>query len=160
MLRNITTQVVIFVSVFSLFSWLQTMSMLSTNEKLSENIELSTTMDKTITLKANSKKTVIYFFAPWCNICHLSISNLQALYEKNDNIDVIAVALDYLDIDEVNKFTEQHQLTFPVALGLEKVKRVFKISGYPSYYILDEENTVIARSKGYSSEFGLYLRTL
>ena len=53
-----------------------------------------------------------------------------------------------------------HQLTFPVALGHEGVKKTFKIKGYPSYYVLDEQNTIVSRSMGYSSEIGLYLRLL
>jgi hypothetical protein len=34
------------------------------------------------------------------------------------------------------------------------------VQGYPSYYVLDGQNTVVARSLGYSTEIGLYLRTL
>ena len=90
----------------------------------------------------------------------MSISNLQAIYEKNDHINVVAVALDYVDKKEVVEFSSQHQLTFPIALGTEQIKTKFKIVGYPSYYVIDEENTIIAKSMGYSSEIGLLLRTL
>ena len=90
----------------------------------------------------------------------MSISNLQAIYEKNDRINVIAVALDFVDQKEVFEFSSQHQLTFPIALGNEQIKAQFKIKGYPSYYVIDEENTVVAKSMGYSSEIGLFLRTL
>jgi len=135
--------------------------MISTDEVLiEENYQLTTLMDDPIKLKASDKTTVIYFFAPWCQVCHVSIGNLQALYEKNEHIDVIAVALDYMNAQEIKDFSLQYQLTFPIALGTEQVKKSFKISGYPSYYVIDEQNTVIARSQGYSSEFGLYLRTL
>jgi thiol-disulfide isomerase/thioredoxin len=125
-----------------------------------DNYQLTSIMNEPITLKADDKTTVIYFFAPWCQVCHVSISNLQALYEKNEHIDVIAVALDYMNADEIKDFSLQHQLTFPIALGTEQVKKSFKITGYPSYYVINEQNTVISRAQGYSSEFGLYLRTL
>jgi len=135
--------------------------MLSTDDVLAKNnYQLTTIMDEPISLRANGKTTVLYFFAPWCQICHVSIGNLQALYEKNEHIDVIAVALDYMDAAEIREFSLQYQLTFPIALGTEQVKNSFKISGYPSYYVVSEQNTVIARSQGYSSEFGLYLRIL
>jgi thiol-disulfide isomerase/thioredoxin len=135
--------------------------MISTDEVLVEdNYQLTSVMNESITLKAEDKTTVIYFFAPWCQVCHVSISNLQALYEKNEHIDVIAVALDYMNVEEIKDFSLKHQLTFPIALGTEQVKKSFKISGYPSYYVINEQNTVISRSQGYSSEFGLYLRTL
>ena len=140
---------------------LREVDMLSTGEKVKEqSISLKTLDNKTIGLTRNNKTTVVYFFAPWCQICHISISNLQAIYEKNEQINVIAVALDYVDKKEVFEFSSQHQLTFPVALGTEQIKTQFKIKGYPSYYVIDEKNTIIAKSMGYSSEIGLLLRTL
>jgi len=121
--------------------------------------QLKTIMDDDILLQANGKKTIVYFFAPWCQVCNFSIENLQNVYQKTPDLTVIAVALDFVDADEVKKFTMNHQLTFPIALGNEAVKADFKVIGYPSYYVLDEENTIIARSLGYSSEIGLYLRS-
>ena len=121
--------------------------------------QLKTLMNKDIKLQANGKKTIVYFFAPWCQVCNLSINNLQSIYQSNPELNVIAVALDFVDIDEVKEFTNRHQLTFPIALGNESVKVDFKVEGYPSYYVLNEENVIVARSLGYSSEIGLYLRS-
>lgn len=117
-------------------------------------------MDETVSLNAKGKTTVLYFFAPWCQVCHVSIGNLQSLFQKNEQLNVIAIALDFTNKDEVRNFTNKHHLTFPVALGNEAIKKVFEISGYPSYYVLNEENVIIAKSMGYSSELGLYLRSL
>jgi hypothetical protein len=85
---------------------------------------------------------------------------LQSLYEKNPNIDVIAVALDYVDQKQVLNFSSKHQLTFPVVYGNEQIKTAYKIQAYPSYYVLNEESTIISKSMGYSTELGLYLRSL
>ncbi|WDE14523.1 TlpA family protein disulfide reductase [Thalassomonas haliotis] len=136
-------------------------SMLSTATELSEQAPvLPTLMDETISLKSQGKKTVLYFFAPWCTICHASISNLQNIYQDNEELDVIAVALDYANEQEIAEFSAQHRLDFPIALGNEQVKAQFKVQGYPSYYVIDEQNTITAKSMGYSSELGLYLRAL
>lgn len=121
--------------------------------------QLKTIMNSDISLEADGKKTIVYFFAPWCQVCNLSIDNLQDVYQKTPNVEVIAVALDFVDVEQVKEFTMNHQLTFPIALGNETVKSDYKVMGYPSYYVLDEENTIIARSLGYSSEIGLYLRS-
>jgi thiol-disulfide isomerase/thioredoxin len=118
------------------------------------------TVNELVSIEAQGKTTVLYFFAPWCQICHLSIGNLQAQYEKNNNIAVIAIALDYSDKAEVLAFVDQHKLTFPVVLGTQQIKSAFNIKAYPSYYILDKNNIIMARSLGYSTELGLYLRTL
>ena len=165
MLRNFIIQALIVFVVFHSISFLRETNMLSTDTKLDVTNNLSfskvpTLLGETVSLNSQGKKTIIYFFAPWCTVCHASINNLQSLYEKNSQLDVIAVALDYSDTDEVMAFTKQHQLTFPVALGNEEIKQAFLVSAYPSYYIINEENTVIAKSLGYSSKLGLYLRSL
>ena len=164
-LRSIALQVVIFFAVFQAISFIQETSMLATDTEVTaaNNLlftKVPTLMGDTISLNSKGKNTVIYFFAPWCQVCHISIGNLQALFEKNDHLDVIAIALDYNNADEVLSFTKQHQLTFPIVLGNEAIKKTFSISGYPSYYVINEENSIIGKSMGYSSELGLYLRSL
>jgi len=164
-IRSLAIQVVIFFFIFQAISFFRETSMLSTDTEIKAESDISftqvpTIMGETVSLNSQGKKTVIYFFAPWCQVCHVSIGNLQSLYEKNDHIDVIAVVLDYTSLDEVMDFTKQHQLTFPIALGNEEIKHAFSISGYPSYYVISEENSIIGKSMGYSSELGLYLRSL
>lgn len=164
-LRSLGIQLLLFVIVFQAISFLRETSMLSTDVDLSaaENqsfTQVPTLMGETVSLNSQGKTTVLYFFAPWCQICHMSIDNLQTLYEKNENIEVIAVALDFVDTDEVMDFTKQHQLTFPIALGNEEIKHAFSISGFPSYYVISEENIIVSKSMGYSSALGLYLRSL
>jgi len=160
-------QAIIFLMAFQLLSFLRETSMLATDMPLS-NIassaihvdQIPSLMGNSISLNAQGKTTILYFFAPWCQVCHASIDNLQALYQKNEHLDVIAVAMDFTSSEEVMKFTSQHQLTFPIALGNEAIKQTYKITGYPSYYVLNEENVIISKSMGYSSELGLYLRSL
>lgn len=161
MLKNLFIQVIVFFVIFQALSIFREADMLSSGDELAKQSMLLKTLDnKTLQINDINKTTVVYFFAPWCQICHASISNLQSVYEKNDHINVIAVALDYMDEKQVHDFSNQHKLTFPIALGNEKVKAQFQVKGYPSYYVINEENTVVAKSMGYSSEIGLLLRTL
>jgi peroxiredoxin len=139
---------------------LSTDIVMTTSEQGGGVNNLSTITGELVSLQSQGKTTVIYFFAPWCQVCHASIGNLQTLFEKNEQVDVIAVALDYSSTEEVMKFTQRHQLTFPIALGNEKTKLTFAVTGYPSYYVLDEDNVITAKSMGYSSQLGLYLRSL
>lgn len=160
MLRSILIQLIVFLFIFNAVAMLRESSMLSSSDDVvPATHQLKTIMDQEVNLQANGKKTIVYFFAPWCQVCNLSIDNLQNVYQKTPNLDVIAVALDFVDVEQVKKFTMNHQLTFPIVLGNEAVKSDYKVMGYPSYYVLDEENTIIARSLGYSSEIGLYLRS-
>ncbi len=134
--------------------------MLARDTAITEQRELQTLVNGTINISAEEKPLVLYFFAPWCQVCHASISNLQSIYEKHENLDVIAVALDFQDVEEVEKFTRQHKLTFPIVLGDSKIKNDFQVPGYPSYYVLNDQNVIISKSMGYSTELGIYLRSL
>lgn len=159
-MRNIAIQLLVFFVIFQFLSFIKQTNMLATDTSMNDyQFILPTTVGETVSLNANTK-TVIYFFAPWCSVCHASIENLQTIYQENQELNVVAVALDYVDENEINDFVAQHQLTFPVAFGTEQVKQAFKITAYPSYYVLDEQNTVISKSMGYSTEIGLYFRSL
>lgn len=104
------------------------------------------------------KKTVVYFFAPWCSICRHSISNLSTLNEE-DNINVVAIALDYESVENVNSFVADLDLSIPVLYGNEATKEDYKISGYPTYYVLNSAGNITSKSMGYSTELGLKVRT-
>jgi peroxiredoxin len=166
LLRSFAIQFAIFFIAFQMLSFFRETSMLDTDVALQsigkENTahHLETITGDSISLKSEGKTTVLYFFAPWCQVCHASIGNLQTLFQNNEQVDVIAVALDYTSSNEVMKFTQKHQLTFPIALGNTQTKQDFAVSGYPSYYVLDKNNVITAKSMGYSSELGLYLRSL
>lgn len=165
LLRSFGIQILLFVVVFQAISFLRETSMLSTNVDLTATksqsfTQVPTLMGETVSLNSSGKTTVLYFFAPWCQICHVSIGNLQALYQKNEHIEVVAVVLDYMSVEEVMDFTKRHQLTFPIALGNEEIKHAYSVTGFPSYYVISKDNTIIGKSMGYSSEIGLYLRTL
>ena len=165
MFRSISIQAIcflgIFVIIFNTFSWFKETSMLATDTQVSnEIVTLPTLMNSKVELHSKDAKTIVYFFAPWCQICHLSIDNLQDFYLKNENVNVVAVALDYTAGGNVSYFAKQHELTFPIAFGNEEIKKKYNVTAYPSYYVIDEKNTVIAKSLGYSTEFGMYLRTL
>jgi peroxiredoxin len=147
--------------LFHAIAYVRESSMISTQSQLSEQPLLFNTVSTLpFDVATNHKKTVLYFFAPWCQVCHYSIENLQAIYDKTENLDVVAIALDYASKDEVEAFIAEHHLTFPVAYGNEYIKGSYKIKAYPSYYVLDKNNKVTAKSMGYSSETGLLLRTL
>ncbi len=122
-------------------------------------VSLPTLSGENIQINAENKKTVLYFFAPWCNVCHMSIENLEMLHRDHPEYKIVAIALDYDSKEEIVNFTEQHQLTFPVALGNNDIKKAYKISGYPSYYVLNQMDKVVGRSLGYSTELGMKLRT-
>jgi thiol-disulfide isomerase/thioredoxin len=108
-------------------------------------------------LEPNDKKTLVYFFAPWCAVCKMSIGNLDAV--NTDQYNVIRVALDYQSQEEIEAFAKNNNVNGTILLGGEQHKSRFNISGYPTYYVLNENLEVIRSDMGYSTYLGLKLRT-
>ena len=160
-LKNLIIQCLFFIAIFQLITWFKQSDMLPKSHSTAAEQFILPSLDGTNTpLRASKRNTIVYFFAPWCGICDLSMANLESVYKSHHNVDVIAVALDYTDKSEVLQFSEKHQFSFPVLYGNSQVKNAYKINAYPSYYVLDEESTIISKSMGYSTEIGLYLRSL
>ncbi len=85
--------------------------------------------------------------------------NLETAYQQG-KLNAIAIALDYQSIAEVKQFTDSLDLTMPVLLGSKSTGQDYKISAYPTYYVIDEQLAITAHSMGYSTELGLRMRTL
>lgn len=107
-------------------------------------------------LLSDQKPNLIYFFAPWCQICALSIGNLE--YLNTDKVNIVVVALDYGSKEEVLAFVNKHEVASTVLLGQNELKEQFAIQGYPSYYLVDKDYKVVSSSYGYSTALGLKLR--
>ena len=100
--------------------------------------------------------TLIYFFAPWCSICHASIDNIEDIKNSEyKGLKILIVALDWHAIEEVDDFLQKHELTVPVLLGTKDTQRSFQISAFPSYYLISKNGTIKARNKGYTTELGM-----
>lgn len=104
------------------------------------------------------KPTIVYFFAPWCSVCRMSINNLD--YVDPNDANVYVIALDYAATNEVQAFVDDVGLKLPVHMGYEQLKQMFQIRAYPSYFVLDENFIVRDRTLGYSTALGLKARSL
>lgn len=136
--------------------WWQSKDMLTEGVAIAP-MTLVTLSGEVATLEpAANKKTLIYFFAPWCSICKASIGNLDALDQTS--VQIYVVALDYESTNAVQAFVDEVGLSLPVYLGTAETGAQFKIQGYPSYYVLDEGFNIVSRSVGYSTEMGLKWR--
>lgn len=104
--------------------------------------------------------SIYYFFAPWCNICHLSIENINTLKQDilEQKVNVYIIALDWKSADDVKQFASQHDLPVDVLLGTSKQLKDFHIKGFPTYYISDSSDQLQYVSVGYSTSIGLKSR--
>ncbi|WP_016955013.1 TlpA family protein disulfide reductase [Catenovulum agarivorans] len=155
--------ILIMVAIF----WFQSRNMLESGHQIDQltvqgQIDHNLTIqlaEVNIQLQNNKKPTLVYFIAPWCSVCHISINNLQSLYMSHQReVNLLVVALSYQTVDEVKDFVAKHELSFPVYLGEQSVAEAFNVSAFPSYYWLDETGTVTAKAMGYTTETELKLK--
>jgi peroxiredoxin len=139
----------------------QTRNMTAVGEP-SPSFQLTDLDGNSVSLKdAEGKKTILYFFAPWCSVCGVSSHNINALREayQQDELAIFAVGLGWDSVEELKQFAKEHALTVPVLIGTEQTSEAYRISAFPSVYILDEEHRIAYRSVGYTTELGLRIRT-
>jgi len=102
---------------------------------------------------------IVYFFAPWCRVCRLSIGNLDHLVESGRVQWATVVALDYADADEVRSFIERSGVALPVLLGTAQTAADWSVRAFPTYYVIDSSGRIQSRSVGYSTWLGMWARS-
>lgn len=110
----------------------------------------------------DNRPTIVYFFAPWCRICAASSDNLTRLrrWRDEESLEILAVALDWQTLDEVRDYVERYEIDLPVVLGDRQTAADWRIHAYPTYYVLDSEKRVRRRDLGYTTQLGLFWRSL
>ncbi|TAA48209.1 TlpA family protein disulfide reductase [Corallincola spongiicola] len=152
-------QLLFFVLVWWVVQWLYTQKLLDVGETLPA-FELVTLEQEVVSSDSlRGRPTLLYFFAPWCGVCHFSIDAVDDLKLSNPNLNVIAVALDYQSTTEVDEFIAQHDLTIPVVLGDRAMANAYKITAFPTYYTIDSTGIVVSKDMGVTTSAGLLART-
>ncbi|MFT6733082.1 MAG: thiol-disulfide isomerase/thioredoxin [Polaribacter sp.] len=155
-------QALVLASVFFAVTWWQKKDMLSTEQdNLAPSFSLISMQDQLIQFDPTqqSKKTLLYFFATWCGVCHASIDNIEAIKGSvGDSVNFYAIALDWKTKEEVKGFLAQHDLTIPILLGNQEVWQNYQIGGFPSYYVIDENGKLASKDMGYTTELGMRFR--
>ena len=108
------------------------------------------------------RRVLLYFFAPWCKICDLSIGNLNWVRKLRgkDSAALLAVALSYDDLNSVKSFLERNTLDVPVLLGTPKLFKSYRIRAFPTVYTVNKSGEIDGSTVGYATTLGLWWRTL
>ena len=160
-IRSLLLNVGFVVVVFLVASMFQSRNMLAADGEAAPELQGMTLEGGPYNLaELNGRPALVYFFAPWCRICGASADNLVRLRRWRDveDIEIVAVALDWQSADEVREYVARHELNVNVVLGGMDVMRNWQIQAYPSYYVLDADHRVLRRDIGYSTQLGLWFR--
>ena len=108
-------------------------------------------------LLAEDKPTLVYIFAPWCSVCRVSINNLDSL--DPNKVNLVRIGVDYQNVEALSQFVDEVGIKGDVLLGNRQTMKDFKVTAFPSIYILQLDGSVVGRSVGYTTSLGLKLRT-
>ena len=108
------------------------------------------------------RRVLLFFFAPWCKVCDLSISNLNWVrrFWGSESISIFAVALYYNELQSVEAFLERNTLDVPVLLGTPELSNSYRINAFPTVYVINKSGNIDSSTVGYSTTLGLLWRTL
>ena len=98
-----------------------------------------------------NKVVVLNFWATWCAPCLEEMPAFEKLYRRyrSQGLTVIAVSLDKGDTSKVEKFVDEHSLTFPVLLDLDGIaERIYPSFTIPFTYVIDKKGRIAARVDG------------
>lgn len=106
------------------------------------------------------KRVVLQFFAPWCTVCRVESDNWARIQGWNDDVQVLAVALGYENVQSIVEFMGDDLGAYPVLLGTPEVQRAYRVESFPTHYILDADGRITSQSSGYTPTLGFQLRLL
>ncbi len=160
---SLVLEVALIIAVMLAISWWQNRGALPGADRQAPDFTLQSLDGSPYRLSDfRGKKVVLYFFAPWCSICHLSAPNLKALKASRspDELQILLVGLSYNNVAELRTFAQDLGLTdIPVLVGNDALMQEYRIKAFPTYFVIDENGKITSRSIGYSTELGLRLRT-
>ncbi len=131
------------------------------NKKNAPKFQLSNIYGSIVNLNDfHGERVLLYFFAPWCKICDLNVTNLNWLKKLRGNaINILAIAISYNDLKSINSFVKRNDLDVPVLIGSNKITNSYQITAFPTIYTINEASEITSATVGYTSLLGLWLRT-
>lgn len=105
------------------------------------------------------KGTMVFFFAPWCHICHLDMATIDRFARHHPDVAVRLVALSWRDRNELVAYRREHDLSVPIVLGTQGLANAYRVEAFPTYYFIDRQGIIRSRSRGYATYLGLWWRS-
>ena len=121
----------------------------------------------TVSLEEQSGKVVmINFWATWCVPCRQEMPNLQALYERYENLGFELLAVNVEDNPEgARKWLAETPVTFPVLFDAKNtVSKLYKVTAMPSTVLIGRDGNMRfihhGYKPGYEGEYQTQVRAL
>jgi peroxiredoxin len=109
-----------------------------------------------VSLSGMSRPVLVYFWAEWCPVCRFAEDGIDRLAGRYP---VVTVATSSGDREAVAGYMASEGLTMRVIVDEHgEIARRWGVYGVPASFIIDADGEIRHASRGYSSEYGLWLR--
>jgi thiol-disulfide isomerase/thioredoxin len=100
--------------------------------------------------EARGKVVLLNFWATWCGPCRAEIPDLVDLQKRYaDKLEIIALATDEDDADEVRRFVREAGINYRVAMGSDEVRRSYGgIAALPTAFVIDGQGRIVQKHVG------------
>lgn len=124
-------------------------------DTLAPNWELLSLTNEKISLESLQGHLVLVdFFYKACYPCMQALPALQALHEKYKDKGLRVIGMDPYDkkADDLALFLSKRAVTYTVLLGAENVAKDYRVSGYPTIFLIDKQGKIILTQVGYGED--------
>jgi len=90
---------------------------------------------------------IVNLWATWCGPCRVEMPGFEKLYRRfrTEGLVVLGVSLDKDADAQVQKFVNDHDLSFPILMdGRQEVENRYSTFTIPSTYVIDRNGRIVA----------------
>jgi thiol-disulfide isomerase/thioredoxin len=100
--------------------------------------------------EAKGKIVLLNFWATWCGPCRAEVPDLVDLQKRYaDKLQIIALATDEDDADEVRRFVLKSGINYRVAMISDEVRRDYGgIAALPTSFVIDAQGRIVQKHVG------------
>ena len=100
--------------------------------------------------EAKGKIVLLNFWATWCGPCRAEIPDLVDLQKRYaDKLEIIALATDEDDADEVRRFVMGAGINYRVAMTSDQVRMAYGgIAALPTSFVIDTQGRIVQKHVG------------